>query len=110
MLEKIFGNKTAEKVLLYLYHYGESHAAPIAKEYQLPYTPIKYQLERFEEAGVLISRGAGRSRIYQFNPKSSILKPLKEMVRIAYESIPLKERVKIFASHRKPRRKGKPVL
>src|SRR5262249_35058144 len=30
MLKGIFGNNTAEKVLLHIYHYGESHASAIA--------------------------------------------------------------------------------
>jgi hypothetical protein len=60
-------------------------------------------------AGVLISKEAGRSRVYSFNPKSPIVKPVKELVEIAYESIPLVERQKIFATRRRPRRKGKPV-
>ncbi len=32
MLEGIFGNKTAERVLLHLYHFGEIHASGIAQD------------------------------------------------------------------------------
>lgn len=109
MLEGIFGNKTAEKVLLHIFHYGESHASAIANDFKMTLNPIIQQLNRFELAGVLISKEVGRSRVYSFNPKSPILKPVKELVEIAYESISLSERQKLFHSRRRPRRKGKPI-
>jgi hypothetical protein len=109
MLEGIFGNRTAEKVLLHIFHYGESHASGIAKDFKVALNPIIQQLNRFELAGVLISKEAGRSRIYSFNPKSPLTKPIKEIIEIAYEGIPLSERQKIFETRRRPRRKGKPV-
>ena len=40
MLEGIFGNKTAEKVLLHIFHYGESHASGIAKDFNAALNPI----------------------------------------------------------------------
>lgn len=109
MLEKIFGNKTAEKVLLHIYHYGESHASGIAQDFDMALNPIIQQLNRFELAGVLISKEAGRTRIYSFNPKSPLMKPVKELIELAYDSIPLAERQSIFQTRRRPRRKGKPV-
>jgi predicted transcriptional regulator len=109
MLEGVFGNKTAEKVLLHIFHYGESHASGIAQDFEMSLNPVIQQLNRFESAGILVSKEAGRSRIYSFNPKSVLSKPLKELIEIAYESIPLSERQKIFATRRRPRRKGKPV-
>jgi len=109
MLEGVFGNKTAEKVLLHIFHYGESHASAISKDFRMSLNPIIQQLNRFELAGVLVSKETGRSRVYSFNPKSALFKPLKEMIEIAYEAIPLSERQKIFETRRRPRRKGKPV-
>lgn len=110
MLEGIFGNKTAELVLLHVYHYGEIHASAIAQDYGIAVNPVKGQLDRFERAGILASKEVGRSRLYFFNPKSVFLSPVKELLKIVYESIPLNEREKIFKSRRRPRRKGKPVL
>lgn len=109
MLEGIFGNKTAEKVLLHIYHYGESHASGIAKDFKMALNPIIQQLNRFEQAGVLVSKEAGRSRVYTFNPKSPFMKPVKELIEIEYDSIPLSERQALFQKRRRPRRKGKPV-
>jgi hypothetical protein len=109
MLEGIFGNKTAEKVLLHIFHYGESHGSAIASDFQMPLTPIIQQLNRFELAGVLISKEFGRSRVYSFNAKSPFMKPVKELIETVYESIPLKDRQILFQTRRRPRRKGKPV-
>ena len=96
--------------MLHIYHYGEIHAAAIAKDYNTAVTPIKNQLERFENGGILIAKTIGRSRVFSFNQKSLWIKPITEILRIAYESIPLKEREEIFESRRRPRKKGKPVL
>jgi predicted transcriptional regulator len=109
MLEGIFGNKTAEKVLLHIFHYGESHASAIAKDFAIAVNPVVQQLNRFERAGILVSKESGRSRVYSFNPKSVFNKPIQDIIEKAYESIPLTERQKLFETRRRPRRKGKPV-
>ena len=110
MLEYIFGNATAEKALLHIYHYGSIHSAAIAGDYGISATPITKQLERFEKANVLVSRTIGRSKVFSFNLKSPLAKPVKELLKIIYESIPLKEREIIFKIRRRPRQKGKPVI
>ena len=110
MLEGVFGNRTAEKVLLHVFHHGQIHASAIAQDLGLALNPIKGQLDRFEQAGVLVSTEMGRSRVYSFNPKSPFIGPIRELIRIVYESIPLREREQLFATRRRPRRKGKPVL
>ena len=110
VLEGIFGNKTAERVLLHIFHYGEIHASAIAQDCKIALNPIKGQLDRFERSGVLVSKEVGRSRVYSFNPKSPFTDPVKRLVQIVYESIPLREKERIFAERRRPRRKGKPVL
>lgn len=95
MLEGIFGNKTAEKVLLHVFHYGEIYPSAIAQDYGLALDPIKRQLERFESAGVLVAKQLGRSRIFTFNPKSPYTKPIKDLIQISYHAIPLREREQI---------------
>lgn len=109
MLEGIFGNKTAEKVLLHIFHHGESYSSNIAKDFGVALNPVIQQLNRFESSGVLVSKEAGRTRVYSFNPKSAFSKPVRELVELAYEAIPLAERTKLFKTRRRPRRKGKPI-
>ncbi|MBK8394666.1 MAG: ArsR family transcriptional regulator [Leptospiraceae bacterium] len=109
MLELILGNKTAERVLLHIYHYGEIHASAISSDYKIALTPILNQLNRFEMAGILISKEIGKARLYSFNPKSAFTKPMMNIIKIAYDNIPLENKEKIFKIRRRPRRKGKPV-
>lgn len=110
MLEGIFGNQTTERVLLSLFHYGETYVAAIAKDFNVAENPIRAQLDRLEQTGVIHSKLAGRTRLYSFNPKNPYTTPLKELVAVLYKAIPLKEREQIFKVRRRPRRKGKPVL
>ena len=109
MLEGIFGNKTAEKVLFHIFHYGEIHAAGIAKDYSISENQVRNQLERFENANILTSKIVGRSRLYQYNPKSPFTKSIQDIIKIAYNSIPLNERKTIFQERRRPRKKGKTI-
>jgi predicted transcriptional regulator len=110
MLEGIFGNKTAEKVLLHIYHYGQIHASAIAEDYRIYSRSVLNQLERFENAGILVSKQIGKSRVYSLNKKSPYYRAIDEILRIAYEAIPLEERIQRFKTRRRPRRKGKPIL
>ncbi len=83
MLEGLFGNKSAEKVMLSIFINGEIHASAIAQQHHTALDPIKKQLERFEEAGFLKSRIVGRSKLYKFNDQNPLIKPLKELIKIA---------------------------
>lgn len=83
MLEGLFGNKSAEKVMLSIFIHGELHASAIAQQHGTALNPIKKQLERFEEAGFLTSRIIGRSKLYKFNDQHSMIKPLKQLLSIA---------------------------
>ena len=109
MLENIFGNKSTERVLLHVYHYGESHASGIAKDFNVALNPILQQLNKLEKSGVLVSKVIGRSRLYSFNLKSPFTKPIKDLISIVYNSISISEKEKLFSTRRRPRRKGKPV-
>jgi predicted transcriptional regulator len=108
-LEKIFGNRSARQILLHIFHYGEIHASGIAQDCNVAVTPILHQLNRLEDAGILISKEIGRARVYSFNSRSPYAKLVVEMVRLEYDSIPLSEKQIIFKTRRRPRRKGKPV-
>lgn len=110
ILDGIFGNKNASRVLLHVYHYNEIHSAAIAQDYGIAVTPIKLQLERFEKAGILVAKNIGRARIFTFNQKSPFVKPIKNILTIFYDSLTLEEKQSLFNTRRRPRLKGKPVL
>lgn len=110
MLDKILGSKTAQKIFLHLYHYGESYPSAVAKDFKISLGQVQRQFDRFEDTGIIISKLSGRTRIYQFNKKQAIVKPFIEIIKRVYESIPLDEKEILFATRRRPRRKGKPVI
>lgn len=110
MLDKILGSETAMKIMLHLIHYGEIYPSAVDRDYQISLSGTQKQFERFEEAGVLVSKLVGRSRVYFFNKKSPITKPFIALVKIYYDGLSLEDREKIFATRRRPRRTGKPVI
>lgn len=110
MISTIFGNKTAAKVMLYLFHYGEAYANGISKDMGITLSQVQKQLDKFEEAGVFVSKKIGTVRIYTFNPKLGVVKKIKELIREFYDSIPLEQRQIMFNERRRPRRKGKPII
>ena len=74
MLEGIFGNKSAEKVLLYLEQYGEGYARAMAETFEeLSLSMALAQLRRFEAAGLLVSRQVGRTLLFGWNPRYPFL-------------------------------------
>ncbi|MEE8184819.1 MAG: helix-turn-helix transcriptional regulator [Thermodesulfobacteriota bacterium] len=109
MLEKIFGNVTAEKVLFYLTAYQEGYAGGIARTFGIPLNMVQKQLVRFEEGGLLVSILKGRTRVYTWNPRYPFLKEFKVFVEKAFEFIPEKEKERFYRERRRPRRRGKPL-
>lgn len=109
-LKALFGNETAAKLMLYLFHHGEAYASGAAKDLGLSLSPVQRQLGRFESAGFLVSKLLGATRVYSFNPKHPATRELRELIRVFYEGMPLKERERMFRVRRRPRRRGKPVL
>jgi hypothetical protein len=109
VLEGLFGNATAEKVLLYLERYGEGYATAIARTFDdLTLSMTQGQLERFERAGALVSDAKGRTRIYTWNPRYPFLNELRALLAKALSLLPEEERKRHFTERRRPRRKGKP--
>ena len=111
MLNLILGSHIAQKIFLYLYHHGEGYPSGIARDMNLSQGAVQKQFQRFEEAGIVISKLQGKTRVYRFNMKNGgIVKPFREMVRVVYESIPAREKESLFPVRRRPRRAGKPVI
>ncbi len=108
LLANLFNSTITEGILLYIFHYDGIHASAIARYLGKSLTGVLTQLDHFENAGLLVSKQVGRSRVFSFNKKSPVTRPLIEIVEMAYNSIPLEERDRMFP-RRRPRRKGKPV-
>jgi predicted transcriptional regulator len=108
VLESIFGSTNRERVLIFLAAQGEGYARQIARFFDTDLSPIQEQLERLEAGGVLISREAGRTVLYQFNPRYAFLSELKSLLEKALTFYPEEERERLMMSRRRPRRRGKP--
>jgi len=109
MLEGVFGNATAERVLLYLEQYERGYAQAVADTFgDVSLSMVQRQLERLERAGVLVSLLEGRTRVYTWNPRYPFRGEIRGLLAKALRSLPADERRRYFAQRRRPRRAGKP--
>ena len=108
MIEGILGNRTAEKVLLYLQQFDEGHAKEIADVFGISLSMVQRQLERFERAGALISLKKGRTRLFTWNPRYAFREELRALLQRVLEILPDSDRRAYFTQRRRPRRTGKP--
>jgi hypothetical protein len=108
MLEVLFGSRSAEQVLLYLENYGEGFGKAMADTYGVPLSVVQKQLVKFESAGVLVSQLVGRTRVYRWNPRYPFLKPLRALLRRAFDYLPEAELLRFYRQRRRPQLAGKP--
>jgi DNA-binding transcriptional ArsR family regulator len=108
MLEALLGNKTAERVLLFLANYGQGYPREIAATHELSVSVVLKQLARLENGGILVSRMLGRTRLYELNPRWFFHKELKLLLEKALAALPDEEVQRHYRARRRPRRAGKP--
>ena len=109
MLEAILGSKSSEQVLLFLAAREEGYGTQIAEFFDAQLFAIQQQLEKLEDANVLISRKVGRTRVYRFNPRYPFLEELKAFLNRALEFYPETMRERLLMNRRRPRKAGKPL-
>jgi len=109
MLEGLFGNSTVEKILFTLYVYEEGYGLGMARTFNEPVNSFQQQLKRLENAGIIVSRLVGKTRLYSFNPRYPFLKELKALIAKAFEFVPDDEKNAFYRMRTRPRRAGKPV-
>lgn len=109
MLEPIFGNATAEKVLLYLFQYGEGYARLISRVFDVPVNGINQQMRRLEDGGVISGISRGRTRLFRINPRYPFKRELCALLRKAMEYVPEEDKERYFRNRARPRRRGKPL-
>ena len=108
-LNAIFGNKTAAAVLLFIENYESAYAKKIADIMDLNLSSVQEQLRKFEDAGVLVSRTIGRTRVFEFNPRNPTAKKLRNFLREELEILPDSMVYEYFRERTRPRRTGKPL-
>lgn len=107
MLEKLFGSKTAERVLMYLFIFQEGYPTEISKVFSIPLNMIQKQLFKFEEGGMLVSRLRGKVRIYQWNPRYPFLNEVKKLLERNFEYLPEDIKERYYRQRTRPRRRDK---
>ncbi len=109
MLEALFGNRTATKVLLYLENYEEGYGKAIAETFSLPLNAVQNQLQKLEEGGILVSQLKGKTRMYTWNPRNPFLKEIRALLEKSFEYLPEDEIKAYYRQRMRPRRAGKPL-
>lgn len=109
MLEALFGNKTAEKVLLYLQNYDEGYGREIAETFSIPLVQVQNQLRRFEQGGLLVSKLNGRTRVYRWNPRNPFVPKVQQLLEQILGFLSDTELKKYYRRRQRPRKPGKPL-
>lgn len=109
MLSKLFGSFTAEKVLMFMFVYEEGYARQINRLFSIAFDPVNKQLAKFEDAGILVSRMKGRTKLYTWNPRYPFLKELQSLLEKAFEYTPEEEKRMYYMERTRPRKNDKPL-
>jgi hypothetical protein len=109
MLKPLFGSENTERVLIFLLARGEGYPTEIARFFRRDVFGIQKQLDRLENGGILVSRTAGRTRLYTFNPRYPFRDSLKNLLEKAFSFYPSGEREALLMNRRRPRRREKPL-
>lgn len=106
-LEGIFASRSAAQVLLFLEAYGSGHALRIANTYEVSVSPIQRQLRRLETSGVLVSRLAGKTRLFEFDMRNPTVRSLRAFLAAELELMPEATVKQYYRQRQRPRRTGK---
>jgi len=109
MIETILGSSSSEKVLMFLFARDQGYAREIARFFDTDVAPIQKQLEKLENGGVLVSRLAGRTRLFSFNPRYPMVEELRSLLEKTLQFYPDDLREALIMVRRRPRRRGKPL-
>jgi predicted ArsR family transcriptional regulator len=109
MLAPLFGTENSERVLIFLLTRNEGYAREMARFFGANLYAIQRQLDKLEAGGVLVSHTAGRTRLYQFNPRYPFLNELKQLLDKAFSFYPEDVRENLMMNRRRPRKRDKPL-
>jgi hypothetical protein len=107
MLAALLGSENSERVLVFIFARNQGYARQIAAFFDANLYAIQKQLEKFEIGNVLVSRTAGRTRLYEFNPRYPFLNELKSLLEKALSFYPEEIQEGLTMNRRRPRRKDK---
>jgi hypothetical protein len=108
MLGSIFGCKSVEKILIFLFVNEKCYGAQLHRLLSTPLTPIQKALLRLENSGIILSYYEGKTRLYHFNPSYPLLNELQSLLKGAYTLLsPQEKKLYSFVKNEcKTRKKG----
>jgi DNA-binding transcriptional ArsR family regulator len=106
MLDALFGNATAGRVLLFVAVNRVGYAQELADRFGLSLSTVQNQLRRLADGGVLVAADSGRTRLFTLNPRFAVARELESLLRRAFEFLPERERER-YVTRRRPRAPGK---
>jgi len=109
MIEAIVGSEGAERVLLFLAAREKGYASEIANTYGMDVSTVQNQLARMERDGLLVNSKAGRTRIYEINPRYAFKDEVEALLIKALSMAPQSLQDTLRYNRRRPRRTGKPL-
>lgn len=96
MLEALTGNKSVEKILIFLLVNGKCYGSQLHKMLKVPLTPIQKALFRLEKGGIVTSFYEGKTRVYQFNDSYLLKNELENLLKRAYSNLPSAEKKQYY--------------
>jgi DNA-binding transcriptional ArsR family regulator len=104
----LFG-EIAELCLLYIANYGQGYIRGIANTFDLPPSAVQRQLEKLEDAGILVSRRLGNLKLFEFNPRLPFKDELTQLLEKLLTLVPEEQTKQYFRQRQRPRLTGKPL-
>jgi hypothetical protein len=92
MLQALCGNKTVQKILIFLFVNGKCYGTQLHRFLKTPLTPLQKALLRLEKGGIIHSYYEGKTRLYHFNTTYPLLPELEQLLKKTYTLLPAQEK------------------
>lgn len=103
-----FGSATRSRILLALRLMGSSYPRELARVLSVALNGVQGALRSLETDGMIIGRSAGRTRIFELNPRFFAATELRAFLdKLASADQELSDAIAVL--RRRPRRTGKPL-
>lgn len=96
MLETLFGNKSVQRTLIFLFVNGKCYGTQLSRSLKTALTPLQKTLIRLEKGGLITSYYEGKTRVYQFNSAYPLLSELEQLLKKAYTLLPANEKKEYY--------------
>lgn len=96
MLEALCGNKSVQKILIFLFVNGKCYGTQLHRALGTSLTPLQKALNRLEKGGIITSYYEGKTRLYQFNPSYPLIGELEQLLKKAYTLMPAQKKKEYY--------------